>query len=662
MLVPLTALFNSLFASCTVPKAWGDTLMSLIFKKGDPALWGNYRPIAVVNLFAKVYAMVLNDRLSTWAEANCVRSPTQTGFRPHRATTHNIFTLQHVINSYKAQGNRPLYCCFIDLAKAYDSVPRDKLWARLHHLGIRGRMLFAVKSLYDCGTALHIKTPLGMLDPIFATVGVKQGCPLSPTLFSLFIDSLPEFVALRCPYLGPMLRQRRVPVLLHCDDTALLADSQLHLQLLLDLVNEWCHMHGMDISVVKSVVVVFNREKPPPLSTCRLKGVALPVRLEFLYLGVLLHCTKGVKASITRAATRGRAATAAMLRRLHELDLGSSVRTTLSLYSAGPMQAMLYGCEVWGQHCMSTADPAVSGLVMEQVHRNFVRHTLGMRQKCKAWVAFREAGMYPLQHACLARMLKFVENILALPAADVCRKAMLECIDWAHQPAGVDLRGAWVQQLVALVAHVCPADVPLIDLIDLPRSHLDVDACMRAWRSHYHATVWGGLAADPRTAPSLDVTMCTYHRCFAMDLPIAGEHWLMPPHLTTPRMPLHHVLSISRFRTGCHDLAVQRLRMAPAPGGQRVPRQQRYCFCCIPVVAGAERPVQDELHCILECTSLHDARASYPSLFAHTNAQQAVHPTLQTMFTAPGSVRALASFVHTHVLPMGAVLAPLPPT
>jgi hypothetical protein len=61
-----------------------------------------------------------------------------------------------------------------------------------------------------------------------------------------------------------------------------------------------------------------------------------------------------------------------------------------------------------------------------------------------------------------------------------------------------------------------------------------------------------------------------------MDLPVAGEQWLMPPHLTAPRMPLHHVLSISRIRTGCHDLAVQRLRMAAAPGGQRVPHQQQY--------------------------------------------------------------------------------------
>jgi hypothetical protein len=154
---------------------------------------------------------------------------------------------------------------------------------------------------------------------------------------------------------------------------------------------------------------------------------------------------------------------------------------------------------------------------------------------------------------------------------------------------------------------------------------------MRAWRSHYHATAWGGLAENPRTAPSLDVTMCTYHTCFAMDLPVAGEPWLLPPHLVTPRMPLRHVLSLSRFRTGCHNLAVQRLRIAPTHGGQRVPRHQRYCFCCTPAVQGGERPVQDELHCMLECASLHVARASYPSLFAHTHAQQAVHPTLSAV-------------------------------
>jgi hypothetical protein len=415
-------------------------------------------------------------------------------------------------------------------------------------------------------------------------------------------------------------------------------------------------------SVIKSEVVIFNRLVPPHLRTVRLGGAALPVSKSFLYLGVLVDRTKGVKASVVRAAARGRAAIAAMLRRLHELDMGSSIRTTLSMYSAGPMQAMLYGCEVWGQHCMSVSDPAVSGLEAEQVHRNFVRHTLGMRHSSKAWIAFREAGMYPLQHTCLGRMLKFVENILALPTVDVCRQAMLDCIEWC-QRSDTDLRGAWIRQLVALIAHVCPADTPLLELIDLPRLHLDIDACMAAWRAHHHDAAWGGLAADPRTAPSANVTMCTYHRWFAMDLPVAGEHWLMPPHLTTPRVPWHHAMSVSRLRTGCHELAVQRLRIAAVPhGGQRVPRHQRYCFCCEPAAPGVARPVQDELHCVMECTSLQAARASYPSLFAaHNNAQQAVHSTLRSMFTVPGHVRALASFVHTHVLPMGDVLPPPPP-
>lgn len=87
-----------------------------------------------------------------------------------------------------------LYCCFVDLAKAYDSVPRDLLWQRLHDVGVRGRLLHTIKALYDVGVDMHIKTPYGTLDPIRATVGVKQGCPLSPTLFGLYIDSLHSHV------------------------------------------------------------------------------------------------------------------------------------------------------------------------------------------------------------------------------------------------------------------------------------------------------------------------------------------------------------------------------------------------------------------------------------------------------------------------------------
>ena len=137
----------------------------------------------MVPLLAKLYTIVLNNRLVAWAEAAGVRAPAQTGFRPRHATTHHAFVLQHLVDKYKRRGKR-FFCCFVDLAaKAYDSVPRELLWQRLHDVGVRGRMLHAIKGLYDVGVDMQIKAPAGTLDPVNLSVGVKHGCPLSPTLF-----------------------------------------------------------------------------------------------------------------------------------------------------------------------------------------------------------------------------------------------------------------------------------------------------------------------------------------------------------------------------------------------------------------------------------------------------------------------------------------------
>jgi hypothetical protein len=51
-------------------------------------------------------------------------------------------------------------------------------------------MLHAINGLYDVGVDMHIKTAEGTLDHVRTFVGVKQGCPLSLTLFGLYIDGL----------------------------------------------------------------------------------------------------------------------------------------------------------------------------------------------------------------------------------------------------------------------------------------------------------------------------------------------------------------------------------------------------------------------------------------------------------------------------------------
>ncbi len=83
---------------------------------------------------------------------------------------------------------RAPFCCFLDL-KGADEVPRPLLWEALRRLGVHGDMLAAVQALYaGAGYAVHIGGR--RRDSLLSGCGVKQGCPLSPTLFGLLLDGL----------------------------------------------------------------------------------------------------------------------------------------------------------------------------------------------------------------------------------------------------------------------------------------------------------------------------------------------------------------------------------------------------------------------------------------------------------------------------------------
>ena len=77
----------------------------------------------------------------------------------------------------------------VDIQKAYDTVQHHLLWDRLESIGVGPRMLAAIKSLYSSGT-LSMKVAGRAGQPRLQRMGVRQGCPLSPTLFGLFFDGL----------------------------------------------------------------------------------------------------------------------------------------------------------------------------------------------------------------------------------------------------------------------------------------------------------------------------------------------------------------------------------------------------------------------------------------------------------------------------------------
>ncbi len=74
----------------------------------------------------------------------------------------------------------------MDFKQAYDRVRRELLWAKLEAKGFGGEWLAAVRALY-AEVPMSVRTAEGLAECIMhvATLGLKQGCPLSPTLFGI---------------------------------------------------------------------------------------------------------------------------------------------------------------------------------------------------------------------------------------------------------------------------------------------------------------------------------------------------------------------------------------------------------------------------------------------------------------------------------------------
>lgn len=519
---------------------------------GDPSSCDSLRGIAVGTLPAKSYASILERRVSNYTEAAGARASGQFGFRRRRGPEQAALVLRTAQEAHRETGEE-LWACFVDFKQAYDRVPREQLWGRLEEADLGGEWLEAVRALY-ADVPMTVGVPGGAERPFQAHQGVKQGCPLSPTLFGLYIDDLEEEImaaaaageALDLPVLGG----QPLPPILFADDTALLATSAAGLQRQLALLERYCARKGLTVNSTKTKVMLLSGERTETaaLATARRGGLqyagsVLECVTSFTYLGIVFHSTH----SFGHAAMAARVRTAqhAMRNcraRCAELGL-EGARVQLLLYDSLVETKLSYGAAVWAPHLAAhTAEGRLwqRPCAAEKLQATWTRILLGVRGGTPSGPALAEAGAVPLYVRWLLRAARLWNSCLAEPEGSVLRLAMEASVQLAaEQPAGrrphvLPWAGQLRRGLAAVGVEISmerPATINIRTLRKAGLAHFMGQIVAEAERRqhgriwHYVTHVWGGEQPEAYgRAEYLDAVRSLAHRRALAQLRLRS-HW-----------------------------------------------------------------------------------------------------------------------------------------
>ena len=155
-------------------------------KKGNLQQCKNYRTVSLVSHPSKVMLKIILNRLKPQAEK--IIAEEQTRFSARRSTTEQVFNLRILSEKY-LQHQQDLYHVFVDFKKAFDRVWHAALWATMKKYTISTNLIKVIKNLYNKATsAVLFNSSIG--DWFRTTVGVRQRCLLSPTLFNIFLERI----------------------------------------------------------------------------------------------------------------------------------------------------------------------------------------------------------------------------------------------------------------------------------------------------------------------------------------------------------------------------------------------------------------------------------------------------------------------------------------
>ena len=286
----LSLLFAAIMKTKHIPQSWLTSKTVMLYKKGDPDVPKNWRPIGITSTMYRIFMTAFAKTLQRKSMFNSA----QKGFIPGASLTEHIAVANEIMNE-AVRKNGAIFETTIDLVNAFGSVPHALIFEVLEAKGLSSSIIDVISNLYSAAaTTICIKN--GHTDCIPIRKGVIQGCPLSPILFNCCIDPLLNALERRHEDLGFIFehqdRRHCINAQAYADDVILISTSEGGMQTLLNTVNEYQDLARIKVAPQKCCVLF---KSTAPVGDFHIGDQVIPKKLSndtTMYLGAPITSKK----------------------------------------------------------------------------------------------------------------------------------------------------------------------------------------------------------------------------------------------------------------------------------------------------------------------------------------------------------------------------------
>lgn len=247
---PLLIIFNMILRTGVFPNCWKLSRICPVHKSGNIEMVSNYRPIAIIPNFAKVFEMCLYENI--FPNVKTYLTSKQHGFMPKRSTVTNLAIFSQ-FTAAAIDSRSQVDVIYTDFSKAFDKLDHSVLLKKLSLFGFSD-LLVKFWTSYLVNRRQFVGYNGFRSESFFVTSGVPQGSNLGPLLFSIFINDLPDVL--------------KSESLLFADDLKIYREVKdisdcLLLQNDVDSVSKWCDFNKLHLNISKCKVATFSLKSNP---------------------------------------------------------------------------------------------------------------------------------------------------------------------------------------------------------------------------------------------------------------------------------------------------------------------------------------------------------------------------------------------------------------